>query len=131
MQKNYFPCMTVLYHNASQNTSFSGTIIKYNLTRRHLTKLGNRQPHYPPTHRNSGKESRGPIHWVPHKRYSFLKNTPGVVAFSTPPTPIYFVPQSYPTLPVQKPPRHHFKKQTPHPHIFSVIVRPFLLLKCP
>jgi len=130
MQENYFPCMTVLYHNVSRNARFSGTIIKYNLTRRHLTKVRKPATPPPPHPPEFGEGVPGSYTLGSTQTIFIFKNRIGMQLFQSP-HPIYFVPQSYPTLPVQKPPRHHFKKQTPHPHIFSVIVRAFLLLKCP
>lgn len=131
MQRNYFLCMPVLYHNVSRNTSFSGTIIKYNLTRRYLTKVRKPDTHHHPPHPKLKKGVPGSYTLGSAQTIFIFKKPPGMLSKSKPPTPIYFVAQSYPTLPVQKPPRHAFQNKTPHPHIFSAIVRPFLLLKCP
>jgi len=45
---------------------------------------------------------------------------PGMLSKSKPPAPIYFVPQSYPTLPVQKPPGMLSKTKHPTPIFFLI-----------
>jgi len=131
MQENYFPCMTVLYHNVSRNARFSGTIIKYNLTRRHLTKVRKPATPPPPHPPEFGEGVPGSYTLGSAQTIFIFKKQDRNAAISIPPTPYVFCNTKLPHPACAETPRHAFQNKTPHPHIFSAIVRPFLLLKCP
>jgi hypothetical protein len=110
--------MLTLYHNVSRNTSFSGTIIKYNLTRRYLTKVRKPDTHHHPPHPKLKKGVPGSYTLGSAQTIFIFKKQDRNAAISIPPTPIYFVAQSYPTLSVQKPPGMLSKTKHPTPIFF-------------